>query len=282
MTAEAILSQEIVDWFNARWNHKMGAVDGHDLRFLASLIDETRPGTVVEIGCASGLSTSVMAMMLERLGKASITSFDMGTSFYADPSKAVGYLTAEVPHLAQVEISIVPGHGCLAAPSRFKAETVDFCFIDASHQHPWPLIDTLIMLPLVRAGAYLVHHDPQMANTVTEHATGPKLLQLILPTDVLVPFAEKVSLRSDLGLKTRNVADNIFAIRRPVDIRNLGSKIGQGFLLGWDTQFVSHRFARIQDAFADQLREYLREHYSADVLRCFNVGMMRYNDTKVG
>jgi predicted O-methyltransferase YrrM len=280
MTADSLLTAPIAVWFNARWKPEMGAIDGHDLRFIASLLAEARPQNVVEIGCASGLSTSVMALLLNQVGPTRITSFDLGTTFYADPTKKVGYLTAELPVLPQITTELVTGRACLAVPEKFQPASVDFCFIDASHQHPWPLIDTLVMLPLLKPGAFMVHHDPIMATSPTQYATGPKVLQLLLPEAVSVSFASRSLGDSPLPLKTRPRADNIFALRRPEDYRALGSRLAQGFLLGWDTAFAAYSSGRVGDGFATRLTKRLQDSYPADVAEAFRIGMKRYNAAK--
>lgn len=277
MSDETLLNDQIAAWFNARWTPAMGAIDGHDLRFMASLLAEAKPKTVVEIGCASGLSTSVLAMMLDQIGPAAITSFDLGTQFYADPSKAVGYLTKEIPVLPRTEIEIVTGRACLAVPDRFEAESVDFCFIDAAHQHPWPLIDTLVMLPLLKPGGFIVHHDPIMAWSAQLHATGPKLLQLLLPEDIGISFESRVLGQTASPLKTRTKSGNIFALCRPADIQGFASRMAQGFLLGWDTAFAPYRNNRIGDDFSRRLSKYLTKTYAPDVAEAFAVGLKRYN-----
>ena len=286
MDIGSLLTHEVVEWFNARWSPEMGAIDGHDLRFLADLLHEAQPAKVVEIGCASGISTSLIAMILAQIGPSSITSFDLGTQFYADRSKKVGYLTAELPSLAHVKIEIVTGRACLAVPEYFGLQSVDFGFVDASHQHPWPLIDTLVLLPLLRTGAYLAHHDPVMAWNPAHFATGPKILQLLLPDHVRVDFNSRVKGGIENSLKTRNKSDNIFALHKPADHRPLGSRLGQGFLIGWDIGFVKYGSSAISEGFSRSLIKYLRSHYEPDVADAFVVGLKRYNpirpDGKVG
>jgi predicted O-methyltransferase YrrM len=51
-------------WFNPRWKPKMDAIDEHDVVFMSALLDRFKPQQIVEVGCASGLSTSVMAMLM--------------------------------------------------------------------------------------------------------------------------------------------------------------------------------------------------------------------------
>lgn len=274
MHPTTLLDAGIIQWFNDRWKTEMGAIDGHDLRFIDSLLVEAPPRTLVEIGCASGLSTALLAMMVDQTGPASITSFDLGKKFYVDPTKPVGYLLSEIPALSNVKTEVVTGRACLAVPERFSPQSVDFCFVDASHRHPWPVIDTLVMLPFLKTGTYMVHHDPQMATNPRKHETGPKVVELLLPADVAVFPRERLADRPESALKTRKIRDNIFALRRPADIRGLASRLAPGFLLGWDLPWHNQP---IGAKFAERLRHFLDAHYPEDVGRFFGIGMERYN-----
>jgi len=43
---------------------------------------------------------------------------------------------------------------------KFGAEDkFDFVFIDAHHSHPWATLDTMLVLPLVKTGAWIAWHD---------------------------------------------------------------------------------------------------------------------------
>lgn len=274
MDRTTLLNAGIVQWFNDRWKPEMGAIDGHDLCFIDSLLAEAPPRVLVEIGCASGLSTALLAMMVDQIGPASLTSFDLGKKFYVDPTKPVGYLLSEAPALSNVKTEVVTGRACLAVPERFSPQSVDFCFIDASHRHPWPLIDTLVMLPFLKAGSYMVHHDPQMATNPKMHETGPKVVELLLPADVAVFPRERLADRPAFALKTRKIQDNIFALRRPVDLRGLASRLAPGFLLGWDIPWLNQP---IGAKFAERLRRFLDTNYPPDVGRFFDIGLARYN-----
>lgn len=100
---------EFVEWFNQRWNNRMGAIDGFDVAFIGALLASQKSSTIVEIGCASGLSTAVIASLQEQISPARLTSFDIDDRFYEDRTKPVGYLIEEaLPH-PSVDVSIQTG-----------------------------------------------------------------------------------------------------------------------------------------------------------------------------
>jgi len=263
------------EFFNAHWSTEMGAIDGHDLRFVESLLMEAKPKTVVEIGCATGLSTCMMSMMLEQQGQgAKIHSFDLSPRFYGDPAKKTGYLLDAVPAMRGVEIELTTGRACLAVPDFYKPQSIDFCFIDAAHANPWPAIDTLAVLPLMKPGGYIVHHDLQMFWGATPlYATGPKVLYELLPNKLRVAFHDRVNGNSG-SLKTRKFANNIYAIRVPEDLTNLSRRIGEAFCIGWDRKGPQKL---VPDNFADAFAKYLSMNYPPYVSRNFRVGQKRYD-----
>ncbi len=57
------------------------------------------------------------------------------------------------------------------APSFFGPKELSFAFIDGNHQHPWPLIDLLHLLPLMRPGSWIVLDDINMPDL----CPGPKV-----------------------------------------------------------------------------------------------------------
>ena len=265
------IDKDIADWFNRHWSPKMGAVDGHDIAFLAALIDRDRPARFVEIGCASGLSTSVIAMLMTQIAGAKLSSFDLGETFYADPDKKVGYLLDSVARDRRAEVEISTGCTSLDVRDRIDG-AIDMCFIDAAHTHPWPLIDTLAILPLMKPGAVIVHHDLQMMRGQPHFALGPKILfdQLaeadrVLVTDVVKPGAAG-------AMKTRGITQNIFGMRVARDHRLQAARLADGFLVGWDKAALS----RLPAPFLDRFTAFLGETYDQKVADTFAIARHRY------
>ncbi|MEP1537498.1 MAG: class I SAM-dependent methyltransferase [Paracoccaceae bacterium] len=267
-----IIPDHLKTWFNARWAPSMGAIDGYDVTFLGMLIASEQPRRVVEIGCASGLSSVILSTLLQAQGGGTLDSFDLLDRFYADPQKPVGYLLKESPDCPDVQVNVHPGTMSLDVKDHVEGG-IDFCFIDAAHKHPWPLIDTLAVLPLMRAGGVIVHHDLQMFKNPVTCATGPKVLSDQIPRKLAIRPGQLGSEALTKGLKTRSVHNNIFALRVPEDVTHLSRTLAQGFHLGWDRDPQK----RVPEQFADRFSALLKSTYAPDVAQSFEFGLSRYN-----
>ena len=116
----------------------------------------------------------------------------------------------------------------------FAPNSVDFCFIDASHAHPWPTLDTLCVLPFLRPGAMIVHHDLQLYSSRSNPVgVGPKMLfDQILPRE-RITVDSVIGQKLDLRLKMRQVRRNIFAFKRDDDLQRQAARLAQGLYLPW-------------------------------------------------
>lgn len=150
-----------------------GHIDPHDAAFLWDLIEATRPGTVIELGTAAGVSAAILAAALEELveitntrplGTPTVISYDLHPWCFFDRTKPVGFAIADtVPHLAD-RISVRPG--CTAADAAAQQRGIRLVFIDADHRHPAPALDVLALLPALAPGAWIALHDirlPELA-----------------------------------------------------------------------------------------------------------------------
>ena len=234
-----------------------------------------KPRTVVEIGCASGFSAALLAALLEGSDGASLTSFHIDKRFYMDRSLPIGYLLNEALDHPSVSVTLHPKSTSLDV-SGHVTELIDVCFIDAAHKHPWPLVDTLSVLPLIRPGGVIIHHDLQMFRSDGFFATGPKLLLDQCPSDALIRSSACATKASVSALKCRSINDNIFAIRIPADTAGFGRKISEGFLVGWDQDASK----RIPSRFADRFPEHLGAAFPPMTAQAFKTGMKRYNPTE--
>jgi predicted O-methyltransferase YrrM len=263
------LTKPLVDWFNHNWTPS--AIDGYDAAFLAALIEREKPRRAAEIGVATGLSTGLLACLMQQTGGGRIDAFDVLGHYYADPSKPVGYLIDTEPAHPSVEIRLhVPAH-CVDVADRIEGP-LDFCFIDAQHTHPWPLIDTLAVLPLMAPGGIIVHHDIVMFRDPAVSVTGPKVLLDQVPSSHAIRFHDLYRKGAEGRLRTRHIDDNIFAFRVPDDYRSLGQKLSDGFMIGWDPNW-----RRLPgDRFLGRFRDRIGANYGEAVSRAFNTGMKRY------
>lgn len=264
------LPPRLISEFNRNWEKNTGAIDGLDLLFLHGLIAETRPRDVIEIGCCTGLSTAFLALLLDMYGGARVTSVDLNERVYFDPSKKVGYLIEEIAAETKTEVRLMLNMTALDAAISNRGEVFDFAFVDASHQHPWPVLDTLFLLPVLQDGALVAHHDLQLYRGARNpHGVGPKILfdQLSGPH---VRTAGRVLGRNvETELKTRAINNNIFAIDTKAGKGTIASRISQALYLPWSTT------QPLEQDFAERTIEYLSEHYHAGVRRAFEIGLER-------
>ena len=101
-------------------------------------------------------------------------SVDFGENYYVDPTKKVGYLIDEIIPRAGCKFEI--HRGCWAGDAEriLAGQKLDLIFIDANHMHPWPTINTMMLLPLARPNVVIAHHDIALHNKPGYgHGIGP-------------------------------------------------------------------------------------------------------------
>ncbi|WP_323035812.1 class I SAM-dependent methyltransferase [Pararhodobacter sp.] len=261
----------LAEAFNRHWAPRMGAIDGHDLVFIHHLMTQHQPKRIVEIGCCTGFSTGIMAQILAANGGGEIHSLDVAETVYFDPSKPVGYLIEAFGHADRVSLHT----GATALDLRRLAGDApfDMAFIDASHQHPWPIFDTLALLPFLKPGAPIIHHDLQLyRNPGNKFGVGPKMLfDRLSPAERLTPHGLYGKYREP-ALKTRTIDNNIFAVMTPETLAPLADQLAEGLYFPWHLQKAHHPSLPWLMRFA----EFLEAHYPASVARAFDVGHGRY------
>ena len=270
----SVISTELAEWFNAHWFRDMGAIDGQDVAFIADMIAQNRPRTVVEIGCASGLSTCVLASLMSSAGGGTLHSFDLMERYYVNPEKPVGYLLAEAPPHPGVSVTVNRGKTCLDVADHIDGQ-IDLCFIDAAHKHPWPLIDTLGVLPLMKSGGLIIHHDLQMFRSGDgfDHANGPKIVLALAPPDSRIYPDDASQARGRALMSSRKISHNIFALRVPETRRAFAAQLCEGFYFGWDQS----GYPLVPQEFAARFSTFLGENYGPYVGQAFAEGVRRYS-----
>jgi len=149
-----------------------GAVLLDDALFLFDMILCLRPQRMVELGTASGVSTAVLLKsMAAAHGRDSasaagtgwsVPTYDLLSHCYWDANVPIGYaIKVMAPELADRAVLHAPGVATDIArdfgPS--GAGPLPLLFIDACHQHPYPVGDLLGALPALAAGAWVILHD---------------------------------------------------------------------------------------------------------------------------
>ena len=201
-----------------------GQIGMNESVLIVEAIFRRKPKVFVEIGTASGFSTAMFAKAMGFAGGERVLSFDLSTTWYVDQSKPVGFLARNLGADA-VPISFV--HGTSAeVPARVEYGTVGGAFIDGSHYHPWPTIDTLILMPLMEIGGFIGHHD---LNLYMHHEYrdqyGPKCLFDQMPESIRTKDREQPFARS-------------FVIDVPVEYRTLNRNMLEALCLLWSVEPV--------------------------------------------
>ena len=147
------------------WVHKPLPLDHWDMKFLYDIVYESRAEYYVELGVASGVSSSVilaaMAQCRENdlVSSNSLHSFDIMEYCYFDSTIPIG---AAIKEMIPAELTHLNLHTSMTArdvKQYFEPGTIECCFIDANHAHPWPALDTLTMLPLMKKDGVICLHD---------------------------------------------------------------------------------------------------------------------------
>src|ERR1700674_1628599 len=134
----------------------VGHIGKNESALLVELIERHKPKVFVEIGTASGFSTKLIARCMSKHGGERLFSFDISQAWYVDTTKPVGFMTAELRESGfPVDIAIVTGSTSADIQSELSGLRVDAAFIDGNHYHPWPTLDTMLLLPRMRSGGFV-------------------------------------------------------------------------------------------------------------------------------
>jgi len=164
-----------------------GAVLLDDALFLFDMIQCLRPQRMVELGTASGVSTAVLLKSMaaahgrdSAAGDWFVHTYDLLSHCYWNPDVPVGYaVNIMTPDLATRATIHAPGVATDIArdfaPS--AGGPLPLVFIDACHQHPYPVADLLGLMPALAAGAWVILHDINLPARAAdfEQRTGEKV-----------------------------------------------------------------------------------------------------------
>ena len=245
----------ITDLHKKLWKQGMGSVSAREAEFLASEIAARRPKLFVELGTATGLSTVLINAALEEAGGGALITVDLNATFFGDKSKATGYLLDEA---GIRNVSRVTGKTSLEISSLVNGEKIDMAFIDAAHWHPWPVIDTLMIWPLLKPDAVLFHHDLRLYQKFAD-SRG------IVPKYVYDQFPD--SIRSVIP---NDPDKNLFYVANRLGVSELGDRMADALYIPWQPP-------KISPPFIEPIRARLEALYSAKVVEAFTVASKRFS-----
>ena len=242
---------EINDTYKQHVFKGMGSVNQGDVMFLCQMLELVQPQKCLEVGVASGMSTTFLLKGLERISAdCELISVDIGEQFYADDSKAVGFVIQDAVPNPQCKFQLHTKHWSADAEKFSTDGKFDFVFIDAHHSHPWATLDTMMVLPFVNSGAWIAHHDIALAK-IPEYAneTGP--------VNVYEAFGEpkRISEFENQNIGAFQVSGNHQdyedVLRHSLDIQwTLGAEIHEGF--------YARIFNLVQKHYSDDFASYIR------------------------
>lgn len=233
-----------------------GTVFDDELIFIQDQIVAHKPRTFVEVGMASGLSTGFIAQFLEENGGQEFLSIDYDDTFFGDTSKPNGFLVPEIYQGTKVDVTLQKFAISLDVES--MSRTFDMGFVDANHQHPWPVIDTLALYPFLTGPKLLLHHDLRLFASLSRLlGLGPKYLFDQFPESHRVQSAAREG--------------NIFLLDLTLDKAVFEARMADAFLLPWSL------LTPLQPPVIARIQELLETHYSANLLAVFNQALAFYN-----
>ena len=136
-----------------------GSLTVEEVDWLQALVVECRPRRVLEVGTASGLTTGFLARFVAEQGGSRVVTIDHDDTFFGDPSKPNGFLVDEVYPGGAVVVERRTFMTSSSIALRSAEETYEMAFIDANHQHPWPTIDALCVIPALVGPRVLLMDD---------------------------------------------------------------------------------------------------------------------------
>jgi predicted O-methyltransferase YrrM len=124
---------------------------------LYTEIERAGAKSAIEIGVASGFSSSVILSALQRQSSgAMLYAFDLAKQCYFDKTKLTGQAVSEIiGKVANYKLTT----GVTSADLPASTPIVDFIFIDAGHRHPWPALDLLSLYRFLKPGGVIALHD---------------------------------------------------------------------------------------------------------------------------
>ncbi len=178
------MSSWIAELYDSIRHKTTGSVSLEEIRFLEAVIRSKSPNRILELGVASGFSSTFLTRIaVEANSHSKVTSIDFDARFYADNSKPVGFLAYEC--LSEEELrhlSIRSGLTSFDVPTIVGNSRFDVVFIDADHEHPWTTLDLIGLLPVCTESATIAFHDLSLyMHSRFRKGIGPKYLFDQLP-----------------------------------------------------------------------------------------------------
>lgn len=157
---------EFLRCVSARAVHYEGAIGSEEFFFLAAMASILAPPRVVEIGTSTGFSAAILAGALHHRSPHStswlVDTIDLHSRYLLDQSQPIGFEIAEMVPALRSRVRVHTGQQSDSVKELAAPDELRLVFVDADHQHPWPLLDVLRIAPFIRGGGWIVLHDIEL------------------------------------------------------------------------------------------------------------------------
>jgi hypothetical protein len=239
------------------WSPGWGSVAADEMEYFQQLIAQHRPASFIEIGTASGLSGGLICRLLDEYGGERFTTVDHDNTFFGDPSKENGFQLPLIYPGGRVEVTRLTFTTAPDLPG--KGQTYDMAFVDANHQHPWPLIDTLCLYPVMTGSKIVLEHDLDLYRKQHDKifGIGPKYLY------DQFPHTHRERATANHG--------NLFSLSLDLPVAAMERIARDCFALPWSLRTA------INPPRLEAIRSVLREYYDASVTETFDECVEKFN-----
>ncbi len=238
------------------WRQGFGTLTLDELEVFDDVIGRHRPRSFVEIGTASGMTAGITCLLLAEHGGEHFVTVDFDNTFFGDPTKENGFLIPEIYPGGTVRVDRRPHTMSVDLVS--GGEEFDMGFVDANHQHPWPLIDTLCLYPVMSGPKLLLHHDLNLYKLQPRaRGIGPKYLFDQVPPPYRVRYDAH--------------RGNLWSMSLDLPVSVMEQIAVDAFAMPWS---ITHR---LQGDPLTKLRSVLDQHYSAELRAVFERSLEKFN-----
>lgn len=227
--------------------------------FLCGLIRKYRPCKIVEVGVATGVTSSVILNCLSKIGlKSEVISIDLAENYYRDSKLKTGFAIEELNPFIESNVNHRLLTGKVSADVLDQiGKDIDFLILDTTHSLPGEILDFIACFPYLTNDAIVVLHDT-VYNHIHRKNHDPRngfATKLLFDTVV----AEKILCEDHTRIAKQ---PNITAFRCTDDTKKYINNVISSLTITWS--YLPSR------EMLDAYRQHYFKHYSEEQLDCFD------------
>ncbi|MDJ0554513.1 MAG: sulfotransferase [Microcoleaceae cyanobacterium MO_207.B10] len=251
--------QEIQTIHKTYWKPGYGSISAKEAMFLQEGIEKNKPQKFLELGTASGLSTGFIAMFMNKNNNnTELFTIDLDETFWADRNQKTGFLAEKICPNGNININYFRNMNSTQIPNLFEEQKIDMAFIDANHQHPWPTLDMMSILPFMNKGSLVYHHDLALyKHQAPIFGIGPKYLFDQIPVN--------------LRIVTPEAEGNIYYVITPDNYLELTQSLIDSLYLPWTIR------SKISEVTLEGFRSIAKKFWGNDLLLELEKAIKKFN-----